>query len=80
MRHAWQYQNYHRNQTLKATPQNKQPSMVGKQKMVMMIHMIRAFYSIRATTNTYNGNILGFVRDYRATKEPTLVCLLQTKA
>ncbi len=55
-------------------------AMVGEQKTVTMIHTIRVFYSIRASTNAYQGKILGFIGDRRATKEPTPVCLPQTKA
>ncbi len=54
--------------------------MVGEQKTVTMIHMIGAFYSIRATTNAYQGKIMGFIGDPRAKKEPTPVCLPQIKA
>jgi hypothetical protein len=53
-------------------------TMVGEQKMVTMIHTIGVFYSIRASMNTYQGKILGFIGDRRATKEPTPVCLPQT--
>ncbi len=55
-------------------------AMVGKQKTVTMIHTIGAFYSIRAATNEYQGKILGFSGDCRATKEPAPVCLPQIKA
>jgi hypothetical protein len=55
-------------------------AMVGEQKTVTMIHMIGAFYSIRAATKLYQGKILGFIGDWRATKEPMPVCLPQNKA
>jgi hypothetical protein len=45
-----------------------------------MIHTIGVFYSIRAATNAYQGKVLGFIGDRRATKEPTPICLPQTKA
>ncbi len=54
--------------------------MVGKQKSVTMIHTIGAYYSIRAATNAYQGKVMGFIGDRRATKEPTPVCLPQVKA
>ncbi len=54
--------------------------MVGEQKTITMIHMVGVFYSIRASTNAYQGKVLGFIGDRRATKEPTPVCLPQTKA
>ena len=50
-------------------------AMVGTQKTVTMIHTVGTFYSIRATMNAYQGKVLGFVGDRRATKEPTPVCL-----
>jgi hypothetical protein len=55
-------------------------AMVGEQKTVTMIHTIGAFYSIRAATNLYQGKILGFIGNRRATKEPMPVCLPQNKA
>ena len=54
-------------------------AMEGKQKSITMIHTIGAYYSIRATTNSYQGKVMGFIGDRRATKDPTLVCLLQVK-
>jgi hypothetical protein len=55
-------------------------AMVGTQKTVTMIHTVGTFYSLRAATNAYQGKVLGFVGDRRATKEPTPVCLPQVKA
>ena len=55
-------------------------AMVSEHKMVTMIHTIEVFYSIRASMNVYQGKILGFIGDRRATKEPMPVCLPQTKA
>jgi len=55
-------------------------AMVGEQKTVTMIHTLGTFYSIRAATNAYQGKVLGFVGDRRATKEPTPICLPQVKA
>jgi hypothetical protein len=42
-------------------------AMVGEQKSVTMIHTIRAYYSIRAATNAYQGKVMGFIGDRRAT-------------
>ncbi len=36
-------------------------AMVGEQQTGTMIHTLGAFYSIRATTNAYQGKVLGFV-------------------
>lgn len=55
-------------------------AMVGEQKNVTMIHTLGTYYSIRSATNAYQGKVLGFVGDRRATKEPTPVCLPQSKA
>ena len=55
-------------------------AMVGEQKNVTMIHMLGAFYLVSTATNAYQGKVLGFVGDRRATKEPTPVCLPQVKA
>jgi hypothetical protein len=55
-------------------------AMVGEQKTITMIHTIGAYYSIRSATNAYQGKIMGFIRDRRATKEPTPICLPQVKA
>jgi hypothetical protein len=52
-------------------------AMVGKQKTITMIHTIGAYYSIRSATNAYQGKIMGFIGDRRATKEPTPICLPQ---
>jgi hypothetical protein len=45
----------------------------------MMIHTLGTFYSIRMATNAYQGKVMGFIGDRRATKEPTPVCLPQVK-
>jgi hypothetical protein len=55
-------------------------AMVGEQKSITMIHTIGAYYSIRAATNSYQGKVMGFIGDRRATKEPTPICLPQVKA
>ena len=55
-------------------------AMVGKQKNVTMIHTLGVFYSVSTATNAYQGKVLGFLGNRRATKEPTPVCLPQVKA
>jgi hypothetical protein len=45
-----------------------------------MIHTLGAFYSLKMATNSYQGKVLAFAGDRRATKEPTPICLPQTKA
>ncbi len=45
-----------------------------------MIHTLGALYSLKTATNSFQGKVLVFIRDWRATKEPTPICLLQTKA
>jgi hypothetical protein len=53
--------------------------MLGDQKMVTIIHTVGGLYSHKAGTNTYQGKVLTFIRDQWATKEPTPICLPQTK-
>jgi hypothetical protein len=55
-------------------------AMIGDQKTITMNHTLRAFYSLKMATNSYQGKVLAFIGDWWATKEPTSVCLLQTKA
>ncbi len=55
-------------------------AMMGEQKNVTMIHTLGTFYSIHTATNAYQGKVMGFIGDRRATKEPTPVCLPQVKA
>ena len=54
--------------------------MVGDQKTITMIHTLGTFYSLKQATNAYQGKVVGFIGDRRATKEPTPICLPQTKA
>jgi hypothetical protein len=54
-------------------------AMAGAQVMVTMIHTPGAYYSIKSATNGYQGWVLAFIRDRRATKEPTLICLPMDK-
>jgi hypothetical protein len=55
-------------------------AMLGDQKMVTMIHTAAAFYSFKSGTKAYQGKVLAFIGDQRATKELTLMCIPQTKA
>ena len=45
-----------------------------------MIHTPGVYYSIVSATSTYQGEVLAFIGDRRATKEPTLICLPMSKA
>jgi hypothetical protein len=53
--------------------------MLGDQKTITMIHTLRAFYSLNMATNSYRDKVLIFIGDWQATKEPTPICLPQTK-
>ena len=45
-----------------------------------MIHTPRVYYSIAsATSTTYQGKVLAFIGDRRATKKPTPICLPTTE-
>jgi hypothetical protein len=55
-------------------------AMIGDQKTITMLHALGAFYSLKTATNSYQGKVLAFIEDRQATKEPTPICLLQTKA
>jgi hypothetical protein len=55
-------------------------AMLGGQAHVMMIHTPRAYYSIAPSTSAYQGKVLAFIGNRRATKEPTPVCLPTTKS
>jgi hypothetical protein len=50
-------------------------AMLGEQVHVTMIHTPGAYYCIAPSTSAYQGEILVFIGDRRATKEPTPVCL-----
>ena len=50
-------------------------AMAGAQVMVTMIRTPGAYYSIKPATNGYQGWVLAFIGDRRATKEPTPICL-----
>jgi hypothetical protein len=53
--------------------------MLGGQPHVTMIHTPGAYYSINPAMSTYQGRVLAFIRDQRATKEPNPVCMPTTK-
>jgi hypothetical protein len=55
-------------------------AMLRGQPYVSMIHTPGVYYSIISATNTFQGIVLAFIGDCRATKEPTLVCLPTTKS
>jgi hypothetical protein len=46
-------------------------AMLGSQTHVSMIHTPGVYYSLPSATGTYQGKVLAFVGDRRATKEPT---------
>jgi hypothetical protein len=54
-------------------------AMLGTQTHVSMIHTPGVYYSLASATSTYQGKILAFIGDRRATKEPTPICLPTTK-
>jgi hypothetical protein len=54
-------------------------AMLGGQSYVTRIHTPGVYYSIAQSTNTYQGKVLAFIGDRRATKEPTPVCLPEAK-
>jgi hypothetical protein len=54
-------------------------AMLGGQPYVTMVHTPRVYYSISSSTSTYQGKVLAFIGDRRATKEPTPVCLPATE-
>jgi hypothetical protein len=54
-------------------------AMAGAQVTVTMIHTPGAYYSIESATNGYQGRVLSFIGDRRATKEPTPICLPMDK-
>jgi hypothetical protein len=55
-------------------------AMIGGQAHVTMIHTLVLYYSIKSSTSAYQGKMMAFIGDRRATKEPTPVCLPTTKA
>ena len=54
-------------------------AMLGNQTHVSMIHTPGVYYSLASATSTYQGRVLAFIGDRRATKEPTPICLPTTK-
>jgi hypothetical protein len=54
-------------------------AMLGNQTHVSMIHTTGVYYSLASATSTYQGKVLAFIGDRRATKEPTPICLPTTK-
>jgi hypothetical protein len=54
-------------------------AMLGNQTHVSMIHTPGMYYSLASATSTYQGKVLAFIGDRRATKEPTPIYLPTTK-
>jgi hypothetical protein len=54
-------------------------AMLGNQTHVSMIHTPGVYYSLASTTSTYQGKVLAFIGDRRATKKTTPICLPTTK-
>jgi len=54
-------------------------AMLGNQTHVSMTHTPGMYYSLASATSTYQGKVLAFIGDRRATKEPTPICLPTTK-
>jgi hypothetical protein len=54
-------------------------AMLGGQPYVTMIHTPGVYYSIVQASSQYQGKVLAFIGDRRATKEPAPVCLPATK-
>ena len=53
-------------------------AMLGNQTHVSMIHTPGVYYSLASATSTYQGKVLAYIGDRRATKEPTPICLPHT--
>ncbi len=49
-------------------------AMLGGQLHITMVHTPGVYYSIKASTGAYQGKVMAFVGDRRATKEPNPVC------
>ncbi len=54
-------------------------AMLGGQPYVTMIHNPGVYFSIAQAISQYQGKVLAFIGDRRATKEPTPVCFPTTK-
>jgi len=54
-------------------------AMLGTQTHVSMMYTPGMYYSLASVTSTYQGKVLAFIGDRRATKEPTPICLQTTK-
>jgi hypothetical protein len=54
-------------------------AMLGGQPYVTMIHTPGVYYSVAQSTTAYQGKVLAFIGNRRATKEPTPVCLPASK-
>ena len=54
--------------------------MLGGETHVSMIHTPGVYCSIASSTSPYQGKVLAFIGNCRATKEPTPVCLPASKS
>jgi hypothetical protein len=54
-------------------------AMLGSQTHVSMIHTPGVYYSLASATSTYQGKVLAFIGDQRATKKTTPISLPTTK-
>jgi hypothetical protein len=55
-------------------------AMLGGQSYITMVDTPGVCYSIKVSTSAYQGKIMVFFGDRRATKESTPVCLPTTKS
>ena len=54
-------------------------AMLRGQPYVSIIHTPGVYYSIASATSAYQGKVLAFIRDHKAPKEPTPICLPTSK-
>jgi hypothetical protein len=54
--------------------------MLGGQSHMTMIHTPGIYYSIKSSMSAYQGKIMAFIGNCRASKEPTLMCLPLTQS
>ena len=50
-------------------------AVFAAQSTATMVHTPGAYYSTNQGTAAYQGRVLAFIGDCRATKEPTPICL-----
>jgi hypothetical protein len=54
-------------------------AMLGGQPYITMIHTPGVYFSIVQATSQYQGRVLAFIGNRRATKKPTSVCVPASK-